>query len=119
MVFRRVCEISNPQHLIISLYIAFKDLKEKLNLSLGQISIKTGLSKSFLSDIANNKVLPPKDEYVEKIAKALKVEPEYFFEYRKRRLSEFCEENREFLDICLEQSKKYKKGQREAKEDAS
>ncbi len=101
-----------------SFYIAFKDLKEKLNLSLGQIAIKTGLSKSFLSDIANNKVLPPKDEFIEKIARALGVEPEYFFEYRKRRLSEFCEENRGFLDICLEQSKKYKKEQEEAREDA-
>jgi len=102
-----------------SFYIAFKDLKKKLNLSLGQIAIKTGLSKSFLSDIANNKVLPPKDEYIEKIAKALKVEPEYFFEYRKRRLFEFCGENREFLNICLEQSKKYKKRQRYAKENTS
>ena len=86
-------------------YVAFKDLKEKLNLSLGQIAIKTGLSKSFLSDIANNKVLPPKDEYIEKIARALRVDPNYFFEYRKRRMSEFFEGNREFLDICLEQSK--------------
>ena len=102
-----------------SFYVAFKDLKEKLNLSLGQIAIKTGLSKSFLCDIANNKVLPPKDEFIEKIAKALRVEPNYFFEYRKRRLSEFCEENRKFLNICLEQSKKYKKGQREVKENAS
>jgi len=65
-----------------SFHIAFKDLKEKLNLSLGQISIKTGLSKSFLSDIINNKVLPPKDKFIEKIARALGVEPEYFFEYR-------------------------------------
>ena len=90
-------------------YLAFKDLKKKLNLSLGQISIKTGLSKSFLSDISNNKVLPPKDKFIEKIAKAFGVEPSYFFEYRKRRLSEFFEKNREFLNTCIKQSREYKK----------
>ena len=90
-------------------YLAFKDLKKKLNLSLGQISIKTGLSKSFLSDISNNKVLPPKDEFIEKISKAFSVKPEYFFEYRKRRMSEFFDKNRGFLNNCFRQSKEYKK----------
>jgi transcriptional regulator with XRE-family HTH domain len=90
-------------------YLAFKNLKEKLNLSLGQIAIKTGLSKSFLSDIMNNKVLPPKDEFIEKIAKALGVEPDYFFEYRLRRLTEFISENRDFLDECMDKKSDYKK----------
>ena len=90
-------------------YLAFKNLKEKLNLSLGQIAIKTGLSKSFLSDIMNNKVLPPKDEFIEKIAKALGVEPDYFFEYRLRRLTEFISENRGFLDECMDKKSDYKK----------
>ena len=88
----------NKIYTIKDFYLAFKDLKEKLNLSLGQIAIKTGLSKSFLSDIMNNKVLPPKDEFIEKIAKALGVEPDYFFEYRLRRLNDFINENRDFLD---------------------
>lgn len=69
-------------------YIAFRELKEKAKLTLGQIAVKTGLSKSFLSDIMNKKVLPPKDEFIEKIAKALGVKPEYFKEYRQRRLAE-------------------------------
>ena len=79
---------------------AFSDLKEKLNISLGKISIKTGLSKSFLSDISNNKVLPPKDEFIVKIAQALKVSPDYFFEYRLRRFVEFINDNRDFLEYC-------------------
>ena len=89
--------------------VAFKDLKEKLNLSLGQIAIKTGLSKSFLSDIMNNKVLPPKDEFIEKIARALGVEPEYFFEYRLRRLTDFINENRDFLDEFINKKLSYPK----------
>ena len=88
----------NKNYTVEDFYLAFKDLKEKQNLSLGQISIKTGLSKSFLSDIMNKKVLPPKDEFIEKIAKALSVEPEYFFEYRLRRLNDYINENRDFLD---------------------
>ena len=92
-----------------SFCIAFKNLKEKLNLSLGQIAIKTGLSKSFLSDIINNKVLPPRDEFIKKIAKALRVEPDYFFEYRLRRLIDFINENRDFLDDCINGSLLYKK----------
>ena len=89
--------------------VAFKDLKGKLNLSLGQIAIKTGLSKSFLSDIMNNKVLPPKDEFIEKIARALGVKPDYFFEYRLRRLTDFINENRDFLDDFINKKLKYPK----------
>ncbi|MBA7561612.1 hypothetical protein ES708_03251 [subsurface metagenome] len=92
-----------------SFHIAFKDLKEKLNLSLGQISIKTGLSKSFLSDIMNNKVLPPKDKFIEKIARALGVEPEYFFKYRLRRLIDFINENKDFLNFCIKKKLIYQK----------
>ena len=43
----------NKIYTVKDFYLVFKDLKEKLNLSLGQIAIKTGLSKSFLSDIIN------------------------------------------------------------------
>ena len=99
----------NKIYTVKDFYLAFKDLKEKLNLSLGQIAIKTGLSKSFLSDIMNNKVLPPKDEFIEKIAKALGVEPGYFFEYRLRRLNDLINKNRNFLSYCIKGSLSYKK----------
>jgi transcriptional regulator with XRE-family HTH domain len=86
---------------------AFNNLKEKSNISLGQISIKTGLSKSFLSDISNNKVLPPKDEFIRKIAEAFKVSPDYFFEYRLRRFIEFINDNRDFLQSCMSSKSDY------------
>jgi len=52
MLFR-VSTNENKIYTVKDFYLAFKDLKGKLNLSLGQIAIKTGLSKSFLSDIIN------------------------------------------------------------------
>jgi len=99
----------NKIYTIKDFYLAFRDLKKKQNLSLGQISIRTGLSKSFLSDIMNNKVLPPKDEFIEKIAKAFGVDPDYFFEYRIRRLTDFIYENRDFLGECLKGKLDYQK----------
>lgn len=53
LYFFRVSTNENKIYTVKDFYLAFKDLKEKLNLSLGQIAIKTGLSKSFLSDIIN------------------------------------------------------------------
>ncbi|MEA2016392.1 MAG: helix-turn-helix transcriptional regulator [Actinomycetota bacterium] len=98
----------NKIYTIKDFYLAFRDLKNKQNLSLGQISIRTGLSKSFLSDIMNNKVLPPKDEFIEKIARAFGVDPDYFFEYRLRRLNDFISKNRDFLGYCIKGSLNYK-----------
>jgi len=99
----------NKIYTVKDFYLAFRDLKKKQNLSLGQISIRTDLSKSFLSDIMNNKVLPPKDEFMEKIAKALGVDPDYFFEYRLRRLNDFINKNRDFLSYCIKGSLNYQK----------
>lgn len=99
----------NIIYTIKDFHIAFKELKENQNLSLGQIAIKTGLSKSFLSDIMNNKVLPPKDEFIEKIAKALGVGSDYFFEYRLRRLNDLIKKNRGFLSYCIKGSLSYQK----------
>jgi len=53
LYFFRVSTNENKIYTVKDFYLAFKDFKEKLNLSLGQIAIKTGLSKSFLSDIIN------------------------------------------------------------------
>ncbi len=67
---------------------ALKELKEQKGLSFMQIAVKCKLSDSYLVQLANKKNLAPKDENIEKIAKALGVEPSYFKEYRNRRLSE-------------------------------
>ena len=66
--------------------------------------------ESTINALANRKrANPPLDEVLNKIAKYFKIKPEYFYEYRLKILLEFIDSNREFLDHCLRQSKKYKK----------
>ena len=67
---------------------ALNELKKKRKLSYNQISIKSGLSAPYIFDLAKGKLLPPKDKNIIKIARAMAVEPEYFKEYRHRRLAE-------------------------------
>jgi len=67
---------------------ALKELKERKGLSYMQIAIKSGLSDSYLVLLVQKKALPPKDKYIKKIAKAFNLKPEYFKEYRQRRLAE-------------------------------
>jgi len=67
---------------------ALLELKEQSGLSYMQIAIKAGLSDTYLINIVKRKNLAPNDENIKKIARALGVKPEYFKEYRQRRLAE-------------------------------
>ncbi len=67
---------------------ALKELKRERKLSYNQISIKSGLSAPYIFDLAKGNLHPPKDKNIIRIAKALLVKPEYFKEYRHRRLAE-------------------------------
>ena len=67
---------------------ALKDLMAIKKLSYNQVSYLCHLSPQYLQQIVTKKVLPPKDENIEKIAHAFGLKPEYFKEYRNRRLSE-------------------------------
>ena len=82
---------------------ALKDMMEERELSYNQLSYKCGLSGQYLNQIVNRKSLPPKDKNLVKIAKALKVGPEYFFEYRLRSLIKILNNHREYLDLFLKE----------------
>ncbi len=82
---------------------ALKDMMGKRELSYNQLSYKCGLTGQYLNQIVNRKSLPPKDENLLKIAKALEIEPEYFFEYRLRRLFNLLNDAREYLDLFLKE----------------
>jgi transcriptional regulator with XRE-family HTH domain len=67
---------------------ALKELMDKKKWSYNKLSYRCELSGQYLHQLVNKKSLPPKDENIRKIAGAFNLEPEYFKEYRNRRLSE-------------------------------
>jgi len=92
-----------------------RGLMHEKKLSYNQLAYKCKLSPQFLHQIATKKVLPPKDKFIKAIAKSLNIEPEYFFEYRLRRLISFLSNNREYLDLFVKEvelSQKKRKAQR-------
>ena len=82
--------------------------------SYDYIGKKVGCSRQFISQIINKEVLPPKDEYIEKIAKAFEIEPDYFMEYRIRRISEYLSKDKDYLEECYNKIKPKKKAQKSA-----
>lgn len=56
-----------------------RELREKQNYTLQDLSTKTGLSKALLSQIENNRVIPPIATLL-RLAKALNVGLSYFFQ---------------------------------------
>lgn len=88
---------------------ALKDLKDNKCWSYTQISIKTGLSAPYINDLVNKKKLPPTDENIKKIANAFGLSPEYFFEYRLRRFTEYLNQDRNYLEELYSKIKSKKK----------
>ena len=80
------------------------------DISYGKISLSVGILESTLNALVNRKrSKPPTDKVIKKIADYFQVKSEYFYEYRLKQLLQYIDSNREFLDDCLKQSKKYKK----------
>jgi transcriptional regulator with XRE-family HTH domain len=67
---------------------ALLELKNRSGLSYMQIAIKCGLSDAYLINIVKGKNQAPNTENIEKIAKAFNIGPEYFKEYRIRKVTD-------------------------------
>lgn len=86
-------------------------LRVKKGVSFDTMSFKIGIAQSYLWGLANRrKANLPKDDLIEKIAKYFDIQPDYFYEWRLKRMLKFVDKNREFLDKCEKESRKYKKG---------
>jgi transcriptional regulator with XRE-family HTH domain len=79
---------------------ALKELMDKKDWSYNQLSYRCKLSAQYLNQLVNKKSLPPKDKNITKIARAFNLRPEYFKEYRNRRLSEKMLQSDELDSIC-------------------
>ena len=90
---------------------ALDELRVEAELSYDRLSLKVGITQSYLYYIINRRAdTAPNNKIIEKIAKFFGLEPEYFFEFRLRKMIDFVNDNREFLDHCEKESRKFKKG---------
>jgi transcriptional regulator with XRE-family HTH domain len=89
---------------------ALDTLRVQADLSYDRLSLGLGIANSYVYHMINRRTKnAPSDEIIKKIADYFHLEPEYFYEYRLRRMLEFLDSNREFLDHCEKESKKYSK----------
>lgn len=89
---------------------AMDELRKKAEVSFDTMSFKLGIAQSYLWGLANRrKANLPKDELIEKIAGYFRITPDYFHEWRLKRFLEFIDTNREFLDHCEKEAKKFGK----------
>ena len=80
------------------------------DLSYDRLALALGIANSYTYSIINKRVKSaPSDKIIKLVANYFHVEPEYFYEYRLRRMLEFINDNREFLDHCEKESKKFGK----------
>lgn len=80
-----------------------RSLREDRGMSTTELARLSGLSQSFISDIENKRRTSPRQQTIEKLAKALRVSPNYFFdESLVTPLDVFKEANRQVSDEIKE-----------------
>ena len=67
---------------------ALKGLMEERHLSYRQLAYKTKLSAGYLNHLTKGTRPVPADPVIEVVAEALRVEPDFFVEYRLRQVAE-------------------------------
>jgi transcriptional regulator with XRE-family HTH domain len=80
------------------LSVALSELLSTRGLTYQQLASKTGLSAGYLNHLAKGTRLAPPDPALRLIARALRVEPEFFLEYRQRRLTDLLERDARLVD---------------------
>ena len=75
------------RHLLLERFpAALKGLMDERHLSYRQLAYKTRLSAGYLNHLAKGTRPVPSDPVIRTIAKALRVEPDFFLEYRLRQV---------------------------------
>jgi transcriptional regulator with XRE-family HTH domain len=85
-------------------------LRIEHDLSYDRLSLALGIANSYVYHMINRRTKnAPSDAIIQKIADYFHLEPSYFYEYRLRKMLEFVDTNREFLDHCEKETKKWSK----------
>lgn len=81
---------------------ALRELLELRNISYRRLATRTKLSAGYLNHLACGTRPVPADPVIRTIARALRVKPEYFFEYRQRGLQRELYKSPELADHIYE-----------------
>jgi len=99
---------------------ALDDLRVESDLSYDRLALKLDIANSYVYHIINRRSKSaPSNEIIEKIAGKFGLEPEYFFEYRLRKMIAYVEDNKKFLDHCENLMRKYSNANEPAKRERS
>ena len=77
---------------------ALRDLMEERHLSYRQLAYKTQLSPGYLNHLTKGTRPVPADAVIRTIATALRVEPGFFLEYRRRQVVALLERSIQLID---------------------
>lgn len=87
--------------------IILEKLKNESGSAYERMGIEINMNPSTLQRMAKTRAVKlPDYDVMEKVAKYFHLVPHFFYEYRLRRLLDFIDENRKFLDHCLRQAKR-------------
>jgi transcriptional regulator with XRE-family HTH domain len=87
------------RHLLLERFgAALKGLMEERHLTYRQLAYKTRLSAGYLNHLTKGRRPVPADPVIRTIAKALRVEPDFFLEYRLRRVVGLLEGSTQLID---------------------
>lgn len=90
---------------------ALEELRQNARVSYDTIAFKILHPQSYVYGLCTKrKRTMPRDEQFKEFADFFHVTGEYFYEWRLKKILEFVDKNREFLDHCEKEMKKYKKG---------
>jgi len=89
---------------------ALDSLRVEHDLSYERLSLGLSIANSYVYNMINRRTKSaPSNNLIEKIAKFFRLEPEYFYEFRLRKMLEFVDKNRKFLDFCEDEAKNWSK----------
>ena len=89
---------------------AIEELRQKARISYDTIAFKIRHPQSYVYGLCTKRKRNlPKYEQMKEFSDFFNVPEDYFYEYRLRKMLEFLDGNREFLDHCEKESRKFSK----------
>lgn len=99
---------------------ALDELRVDNDYSYDRLALALGIANSYVYHMINKRMKSaPSDEIIKKIANFFHLEPEYFYEYRLRKMLELVDKNRQYLDHCQKEFDKWYKKERQKTESKS